>query len=669
MMKKVLIVLLVTILMLFISGCKDEKELFKVYIDGREDMVAYSGFENSMEIKSDLDIKSVNVLNGYLDEKEDGTFIYYNILNSEDELLIILKDGEKEIVKKKKIVITDSPDYSLIINSLKTSRVVAEESNIITITSKYSLSYIISENGVLVKNGSSYEYVLDGNYLEDTLEIGLISSDGSLIKYDKRIEAYENIEKSEIGLKFNGVETNIVYRGSNNRIEFELEDGDTINYIKSANQEIVDFNTKYEYRVDEVGEDILEIGAVIGGEEKVFYENIEILEEKEITFILYMAADNNLNGSGNESGYSKDYDFALKDLEEIRTSNVDSSKINVVILSDFLHNESDTPGYFVKSGDILCKTEISEFNTGSSYNMEELLNRVKDEFPARRYILDIWGHGDGWRDDGRLNNIQRSIAVDYSDGHDSLDLWELEDAIVSSKIGKMDIIYMDACDMNGIETVYQLKESADYIAASPMATPGDGGDYFKMLESISRKTEESTKELAIEIQSVNFKSYLPGGKQALSIPEQWGVIYSVDEQSRVEELKNSLDYFINIYLSNRAILSNNVNGLQRYAYINVDLGEFLKKALREEDRELYGSLFEARDEVLKNLEEYIVHLESQDQYDYWGNELHKTIYTKTMGLSIYFDEKLYQKDEYRRASRFGADGKWLEFLENMIIEE
>jgi len=131
---------------------------------------------------------------------------------------------------------------------------------------------------------------------------------------------------------------------------------------------------------------------------------------REWTFIVYMAADNDL-----ESAAIAD----LNELEAIR--NLDRAPITILVLLDrnpgydmTNGNWSDTRLFEVKSDPAglnstiistrldcpqlgLCKDTETELNTADPLVLSRLIDFAKLAYPAAHYALFVWGHGTGWR--------------------------------------------------------------------------------------------------------------------------------------------------------------------------------------------------------------------------------------------------------------------------------
>src|SRR5258708_14517046 len=123
---------------------------------------------------------------------------------------------------------------------------------------------------------------------------------------------------------------------------------------------------------------------------------------------------------------------------------------------------------------------------GSAHTLDDFLSWAQDKFPAKQYMLIIWGHGNGlpFLDAERLNahspsgiepcpstgdwpGTTKGVFVD--DGSEKT-LYNREIANILRKLDergkKLRIIGFDACLMGNIETANALAHVADIMVAS-----------------------------------------------------------------------------------------------------------------------------------------------------------------------------------------------------------
>jgi hypothetical protein len=252
----------------------------------------------------------------------------------------------------------------------------------------------------------------------------------------------------------------------------------------------------------------------------------EAAEKAEWTVLVFMNGDNNLE------------EFALADFGEMAKVG-SSDKVNVVVQFDRI------PGFAVTEPEekdwtqtlrFLIKKDmepleenavedIGEANMGDGKVLAGFVEWGRQKYPAKRYMLVIWDHGQGWRffdtvrlditaaerdrvvrirhtqlvslkaeakgrgpgrRFGAIENIPlnrsigepfRSVSVDETD-NDHLFNREIQDAL-EGLLGRerLDVIGFDACLMGMVETAYALRRTCRVMVGSEELEPGDGWDY------------------------------------------------------------------------------------------------------------------------------------------------------------------------------------------------
>ena len=180
--------------------------------------------------------------------------------------------------------------------------------------------------------------------------------------------------------------------------------------------------------------------------------------QKEKTVLMYIIADNSLS------------QYSMRDVNRIKENlgnNIDNA--NFLIMID---REGDTPELLRlhkdKDGDIMesIVARFEEQNIADMDFLKSTLEEVKKRFPADKYSLDIWSHGMSWIPDNIPFYAPDSKWIGQ-DGNNYLNIDLLADAIEQSGM-RFDYILFDACLMSSIETLYELRNAADRIIASPI---------------------------------------------------------------------------------------------------------------------------------------------------------------------------------------------------------
>lgn len=246
--------------------------------------------------------------------------------------------------------------------------------------------------------------------------------------------------------------------------------------------------------------------------------------------LVYMMAENNLNS------YSK------KDIAEMckgamdvphdcaMFAFVDDVKIPRILR---FYNDAGTPACdtIYTYDEDFCSSDINE--------LEGVFEWLLQNYPARELNVVLWSHGDGWLKDA--NRAQRVIGFDNGLNSSSyeypsvmgVEIQELA-AFFEALPVKIGFIMFDACFMQGIEVIYELRNCARWIIASPAEIPAYGAPYDKLLSLFFDAPFEPS-----EIVKVYSSSY----------PVNSGVLLSVVDCSKVEAFADATAPYISKYFS------------------------------------------------------------------------------------------------------------------------
>lgn len=155
---------------------------------------------------------------------------------------------------------------------------------------------------------------------------------------------------------------------------------------------------------------------------------------------------------------------------------------------DQLFEQLKAEGYYGEQNcDITCPDSLTNF-----------INWAAKKCPARQYVLILSDHGSGYmpNDDLPTSSMATTRGVIYDDGYDNkhFSVTSLHQAIKASDIKPM-AIYFDACLMNCMEYLFELKDVCDYMLASTYVVPGAGGLYDHLIECLAVASE--TPEYAL----------------------------------------------------------------------------------------------------------------------------------------------------------------------------
>jgi hypothetical protein len=111
--------------------------------------------------------------------------------------------------------------------------------------------------------------------------------------------------------------------------------------------------------------------------------------------------------------------------------------------------------------------------------------------PARHYVLIMSNHGGGYvPQDDRPKTLEPTRGILYDDGHEGqcISVRAIRTAIERSGVS-LDAVYLDACLMNCVETLYELHEVTPYIVSATYYTPDVGGEYTCLANRLATSTD------------------------------------------------------------------------------------------------------------------------------------------------------------------------------------
>lgn len=116
-----------------------------------------------------------------------------------------------------------------------------------------------------------------------------------------------------------------------------------------------------------------------------------------------------------------------------------------------------------------------EVDMGDAAVLSGFLDFAEASYGPRRWYLDIWNHGGGWRSLENDGSGPREVASDDESGS-CLTMPKIRKALESFD-GRFEIVIMDACYMATVEVAATFLGKADYLAASQEPMPYEGLPY------------------------------------------------------------------------------------------------------------------------------------------------------------------------------------------------
>ncbi len=129
---------------------------------------------------------------------------------------------------------------------------------------------------------------------------------------------------------------------------------------------------------------------------------------------------------------------------------------------------------------------------GSPGTLNDFIAWAKEFYPAERYALVIWNHGNGWR--RSVDDLLRSRAFSYDDETgNAIQIWQLEEALNGHTF---DIIAWDASLMQMLEIACEARDHAAYVVGSEESPPGEGYPYNTIFGQFASSPSASSLTLA-----------------------------------------------------------------------------------------------------------------------------------------------------------------------------
>jgi len=216
---------------------------------------------------------------------------------------------------------------------------------------------------------------------------------------------------------------------------------------------------------------------------------------KDWTFMVYLAADNNLE------------EAAIVDFLEMASVG-SGTDINIVVQFDRV------PGYYSGYGDwtdcrrgLIAKnntpsaswgTSIGEVNMGDPAVLSGFVNWAISTYPAEKYALVLWDHGGGWRYASETDpELAKGSCGDDTSGDDLENRevrWALADVAQN-----IDVFAYDACIMGMIECAHEIKDEATIFVASEQFVPWSGYPYDDILANLKAHPTWTAAEFGADI--------------------------------------------------------------------------------------------------------------------------------------------------------------------------
>lgn len=195
------------------------------------------------------------------------------------------------------------------------------------------------------------------------------------------------------------------------------------------------------------------------------------------TVMVYLAANNNLVTD------------AYQNINQMEASfqGIDG---RLIVYARLAHAD---PALYEISYDLSAAIKSKKVKTYQPHNssdpqiMKMVFEDIQKLYPAESYGAILWSHATSW------------VSPDYnlrlrSFGDDAGLKMDIKDLKVALP-GNLDYLIFDACSMGSVEVLYELKDKADYILASPTEVAAVGMPYDRMMKDLFSPVEQGLKEV------------------------------------------------------------------------------------------------------------------------------------------------------------------------------
>ena len=367
-------------------------------------------------------------------------------------------------------------------------------------------------------------------------------------------------------------------------------------------------------------------------------------EQSTWTVILYVDGDNDL-------------EFWAWDILGMVESVGSTAEVNIVVQLDPYDDCTGTFRYHVtgvEEGAVYplypedIVQSLPEQNMSDPATLTNFINWAGDNYPADYYLLILFDHGAGWREEDEV--FKGIIWDDTTGGWEHIDIPELAQCLENANIN-IDILVLDACNMQMIEVAYELgtemSSPPNYLIASENTGWASGLPYDELTGQIvgnPNMQQLTICELIVNGYIDNLStSGLPATISALHFNNEF--------------LSNGLD-----------IINNFANALMDSTYQEeISNARSTAQAYVLWDRPQYKDLYDFAQIIKNNVPD--CQSEAQAIMDLVNNVIVAEGHTgpgmdNSHGLSIYLIDSPAEYDSSYDLLRFATDTQWDEFLQS-----
>jgi hypothetical protein len=148
--------------------------------------------------------------------------------------------------------------------------------------------------------------------------------------------------------------------------------------------------------------------------------------------------------------------------------------------------------------------DLGTVDMGDYKQLVEFGKWAKAAYPAKKYMLVVWNHGDGWKNKAFGQPVLKGISYDDETGN-GISTVNLGRAV--REMGGVEIYASDACLMQMAEVAYELKDAAKLTVGSEENEPGDGWAYDFFLSRVHANANNLKPEVMAAAAVQGYKAF------------------------------------------------------------------------------------------------------------------------------------------------------------------
>lgn len=152
--------------------------------------------------------------------------------------------------------------------------------------------------------------------------------------------------------------------------------------------------------------------------------------------------------------------------------------------------DSDNGNAWVDVKSDLVQDMGTNVDMGDKATLNQFISWGQTFYPADRYIVVVWNHGAGWRDNDQTPAPTRGVSFDDEFGT-YIKTSELSQALAAPT--KLEIVSWDSSLMQMLEVAYEIKDQCNYVVGSEESPPGAGLPYDRIFTPLKNNPNQTTE--------------------------------------------------------------------------------------------------------------------------------------------------------------------------------